>query len=464
MEALSPRHASRPTPAAPDLRAFAATLRGRSILPSDPAYDEARQVHQATVDRRPAIIVKAAGPDDVARSVSYARASGRDVAVRSGGHSIAGHSVADDAVVVDLSAMKGLHIDTDRRLAWAQAGVTAGEYTAATAAHGLATPFGDTGSVGLGGITLGGGVGFLARKHGLAIDSLVSAEIVLADGSIVTASESEHPDLFWAIRGGGGNFGIVTRFQFRLHPVATVLAGALILPPTREVLRGLVPAAKAAPEELSLIAFVMPIPPMPFLPPEAHGQLAVIIMPVFAGDPEAGQRAMDPFRALATPIADALMPMPYIGVYELTASGARRGASVFRSFLADELTDDAVDTILEFMNAPTAPMAMTQIRVLGGALGRVLNDATAYAHRDRDVLVAMMAGFEGDTAPHTAWVEAYFAALAPVRNGVYSNFLADEGESRVREAYPDGAYERLVAVKRRYDPENLFHLNQNIRP
>ncbi len=461
MEAFSPRVAH---VAAPDLRSFAAMIRGRAILPSDEAYDDARRVHNTSVDRRPAIIVRPAGADDVARSVAFARASGRELAVRSGGHSLAGHGVADDAVVVDMSAMKGLHIDPDRGVAWAGAGLTAGEFGAATAAHGFAVPFGDTGSVGLGGITLGGGIGFLARKHGLAIDSLLSAEVVLADGSIVTASAAEHPELFWAIRGGGGNFGIVTRFQYRLVSVDLVLGGALILPATREVLSGIVPLAKAAPEELTMIAFMTPIPPLPMIPPDAHGQMGVIVMPVFAGDVAAGQAAMAPFRALATPIADAVGPMPYTAMYELTAQGSQPHASVTRSFFADDLDDASIATILEFMARPSSPMAMTQIRVLGGAMGRVPNDATAFAHRDREVMVALISMFEGDRSPHEAWVREYFSALRPIASGVYSNFLDDEGEERVRDAYPGGTYERLVAAKRRYDPENLFHLNQNIRP
>jgi FAD/FMN-containing dehydrogenase len=360
--------------------------------------------------------------------------------------------------------MKGLHIDPDRRLAWAQSGLTAGEYGAAAAALGLATPFGDTASVGLGGITLGGGIGWLARKHGLAIDNLVSAEVVLADGSIVIASESQNADLFWAIRGGGGNFGIVTRFQYRLHPVDLVLGGALILPATREVLQGLVPVAKAAPEELTTITFMMPIPPLPMVPAEAHFQMGVIVMPVFAGDIADGQAAMAPFRALATPIADAVGPMPYTAMYELTAEASKRSAEIVRSYLANDLDDAAVDTILDFMARPASPFAMTQIRVFGGAMGRVPNDATAYAHRDRDVMVTIITPYEGERAPNETWTTEYFAALVPATRGVYSNFLEDEGEARIREAYPNGAYERLVAIKRRYDPQNLFHLNQNIRP
>ena len=464
MEALRPMTAVPAPVAAPDLRSFAATLRGRVILPSDEAYDEARQIHNAAFDRRPLVVVRPAGADDVARTVAFARSTGRDLAVRSGGHSLAGHSVADDAVMLDMSSLKGLHIDPDRRLAWAQAGLTSGEYTAAAAAHGLATPFGDTASVGLGGITLGGGIGFLARKYGLAIDNLVSAEIVLADGSIVVASESEHPDLFWAIRGGGGNFGVVTRFQYRLQPVEMILGGALILPATREVIRGLVPVATAAPEDLTMISFVMAVPPLPFVPVEAHGQLGVVIIPVFAGDPEAGQRAMDPFRALATPIADALAPMPYPAIYQLTANGEQRQASVTRSLFADGIDEAAADTILDAMGRRSSPFAMVQIRAFGGAMSRVSSDATAFAHRDVDAKVTILGIYDGDRAPHEAWVTETFDALRPISRGVYANFLEDEGDERIREAYPNGTYERLVSIKRRYDPTNLFRLNQNIRP
>ncbi len=464
MEALTPRSALYPDPAAGDLRSFAATIRGRTILPSDPGYDDARQVHNLAVDRRPAIVVRPAGADDIARSVAFARASGRELAVRSGGHSLAGYGTADDAIVVDLSAMKGLHIDPDRRLAWAQAGLTAGEYGAVAAAHGLATPFGDTASVGVGGITLGGGIGWLARKHGMAIDSLVSAEVVLADGSIVTASEDENPDLFWAIRGGGGNFGIVTRFQYRLHPVDIVLGGALFLPATSDVLRGLVEVSKAAPDELTMIAFVMGTPPLPMIPAEAHGRLSVAIMPVFAGDLEAGQAAMAPFRALAEPIADLVGPMPYTAMYELTKEASAPSSEVIRSLFAHDLDAASADTIMDFMTRPSSPMAIAQIRVLGGAMGRVPNDATAFAHRDKDVMVTIINIYEGERAPHEAWTTEFFAALSGIADGVYSNFLQAEGDGRVRDAYPGATFERLVAAKRRYDPSNLFHLNQNIRP
>ena len=267
-----------------DLDSFAASLTGTLLRPDAPEYDEAREVQNAGVDRRPAFIVEAADAADVSRTVSLAAETGVELAIRAGGHSLAGYSATDGGILLDLRAMKGLHIDPDRRLAWAQPGLTAIEYTEAAAAHGLATPFGDSGSVGIAGLTLGGGIGWLVRKYGLAIDNLVSAEVVLADGRIVTASEDRNPDLFWAIRGGGGNFGVVTRFQYRLVPVGQVLGGALFLPLTRDVLRGLVPIAAAAPDELSTITFVMATPPLPFVPEELHFRPSVIVMFVHASD------------------------------------------------------------------------------------------------------------------------------------------------------------------------------------
>jgi len=362
--------------------------------------------------------------------------------------------------------MKGLHIDPARRLAWAQAGLRAGEYTAAAAEHGLATPFGDTGGVGIGGLTLGGGIGWLARKYGLAIDALVSVEIVTADGRIVVASATEDPDLFWAVRGGGGNFGVVTRFQFRLFPVSMILGGALFLPPTREVLRGLEAIAASAPESLTTIASLMPAPPAPFIPEAVQGQLTLAVMFVYDGDPEAGQRALDPFRALATPLAEVVMPMPYVGMYEMLKAAEQRAPASHRSLFLDTLDDDTIDEILDRMSEPSSPLAMTQIRILGGAMARVPGDATAFAHRDAKVMVVLITPFEdaAEAPIHAAWTHEYFEALRPRATGVYSNFLEAEGEDRIREAYPAATYRRLAEIKRRYDPTNLFRLNQNIAP
>ena len=465
MAAVFPAPQSDPTEL--DLDAFEATLAGSLIRPDSQDYDQARRINNTLADRHPVVIVRAADAADVARTVVLAAESGLELAVRAGGHSVPGYS-ATDGIMLDLSAMKGLHIDADRRLAWAQPGLTAMEYTVAAAAHGLATPFGDTGSVGIAGLTLGGGIGWLVRKYGLAIDNLVSAEIVTADGRIVTASEDRHPDLFWAIRGGGGNFGVVTRFQFRLVPVGMTLSGALFLPLTRDVLRGLVPIAASAPDELTTITFVMAAtPPLPFVPQEHHFKPSVVVMFVHASDDvAAGQAALQPFRALATPLAEGVFPMPYPGIYDFTAQGGKPHSSVLRSLFADALDDNAVDTILERMSAPTSPLAMTQIRALGGAMADVSADATAFAHRDANVMITLMTIFGDPTElpTHEAWTTEYFAALAPIARGAYSNFLAREGEARIREAYPTATYERLAQIKRRYDPSNLFRMNQNIRP
>jgi len=448
-----------------DLTTFAECLRGTLVRPGDDAYEQDSQVWNMARQGAPLAIVRAADAGDVATAVEFARSNDIEIAVRSGGHSLAGHSTGDGVIVIDLRDLRGLHIDPARRMAWAGAGLTAGEYTTAAAAHGLATPFGDTGTVGIAGLTLGGGIGWLARKHGLAIDALVEAEVVTADGRVVTASATEHPDLFWALRGGGGNFGIVTRFTYELYPVGEILGGALFLPLTRDVLRSLVPIAASAPEELTTIAMIMPVPPMPFVAEEHHGKPSVFLMFVHAGDPAAGQAALAPFRAVATPYGEAAMPMPYPGIYEFTAEGGARHASTTRSLFMDTLDDESVDAILSALeDAP--PASMVQLRVLGGAMGRVPAGATAFAHRGASVMVAIMNPFVAPelVEPATAWNRALFAALEPKATGVYANFLEDEGDARIRVAYPGDTYDRLAGIKRRYDPANVFHRNQNIRP
>ncbi len=448
-----------------DLDTFASALRGTLVRPTDTAFEADREVWNAAHQGSPLAIVRAADAGDVATAIGFARRNDMEIAVRSGGHSLAGHSTGDSVLVIDLRDMRGLHIDPDQRIAWAGAGLTAGEYTTAVAEHGLATPFGDTGSVGLGGITLGGGIGWLARKHGLTIDSLLAVEIVTASGDVLTASASENDDLFWALRGGGGNFGVVTRFCYRLHPVGEVLGGALFLPPTREVLRSLVPIASSAPEELTTIGFIMPIPPMPFVPEEHHGKLSLVLMFVYAGDPAEGQAAIAPFTQVAEPYAVAAMPMPYPGIYELTAEGGQRHASTTRSLFMDVLDDASVDAIVDAL-AVAPPLSMVQLRVFGGAMARVPVEATAFAHRAATAQVTIINAFESSetAAAGMEWNRALFAALEPASSGVYANFLEDEGDDRVRAAYPNGAYERLAEIKRRYDPANAFHRNQNIRP
>jgi FAD/FMN-containing dehydrogenase len=440
-------------------------VKGHVIEPEDPDYDRARTVFYGTVDRRPTAIVKVADATDVARVIAHARDTGLELAVRSGGHSVAGHGVTEGGIVLDLSDMRALEIDPERRTAWAETGLTAGEYTHAAARHGLATGFGDTGSVGIGGLTLGGGVGFLTRKHGLTIDNLLAAEVVTSDGELLYANAENHPDLFWAIRGGGGNFGVATRFKFRLHPVDAFVGGILILPATPDVIASFVAQAQAAPEELSTIAGVMSAPPLPFLPPEAHGKLVVMGMLAYAGDVGDGERAIAPFRALATPIADMVRPMSYPEMYP-PEEEEYRPVAVGRTMFVDSVDRGAAETILERIQASSAMMAVTQIRVLGGQVARVPADATAYAHRDSRIMANVAALYQQpeERPAHEAWVNGLAGDLLQDDDGAYVGFLDDEGEERVRAAYPGPTWDRLRRVKRRYDPDNLFRLNQNIPP
>ena len=444
---------------------FRSALKGRVITPEDAEYDTARTVFYGGVDRHPALIVKVADAHDVAQGIAFARENGLELAIRGGGHSVAGHGVSEGGIVLDLSDMKRLDIDLEGRSAWAEAGLTAGEYTKAVGEHGLATGFGDTGSVGIAGITLGGGVGLLVRKYGLSIDDLLAAEMVTADGQIRSVDAETEPDLFWAIRGGGGNFGVVTRFKFRLHEVGTVVGGMLILPAEPDILRAFVAKAEAAPEELSSIVTVMVAPPMPFLPAEYHGKLIIMALLVYAGDVEAGQRAVAPFRAFATPIADMLRPMPYPQIYPPEQPGYHPVAAS-RTMFIDIVDQDTADLIFDHLRTSTAQMAAAQIRVLGGAMARVPVEATAFAHRRRRMManIAALYGNPAEAAQHEAWVSDFAAALQQGEGGAYVNFLGDEGAERVHEAYPGATWERLVSVKTHYDPGNLFRLNQNIPP
>ena len=442
-----------------------AVVVGRLITPSNDEYDAARQVAAGGVDRRPAVIVRPVDAADVARVVEIARDSGLPLAVRSGGHSGAGHGVVDDGIVLDLRDMKALEIDPEARTAWAETGLTAGEYTIAAAEHGLATGFGDTGSVGIGGITLGGGIGYLVRKHGLTIDSLLAAEVVTADGRILVADEQTNPDLFWAVRGGAGNVGVATRFKFRLHPLPEFTGGMLILPATPDVIAGFIAAAEAAPEELSTIANIMPCPPMPFVPEERHGDLVILGMLAFAGPPEAGAGAVAPFRALATPIADMVRPSGYPEMYP-PSDPDYHPTAVARTMFLDTVDRDVAQTIVDTLTSSTASMKVVQLRVLGGAMARVPADATAFAHRTSRIMAAVAAFYDGpdDRLVREAWVEAFAAALRQADHGAYVNFLNDEGEERVRAAYPGATWDRLAGIKARYDPTNLFRSNQNVPP
>jgi FAD/FMN-containing dehydrogenase len=450
-----------PAIAIPQLRA---TVRGRVIAPEDPDYDAARAVPVGGIDRRPAAIVRVADARDVARVVTFAGERDLPLAVRSGGHSMAGHGVIDGGIVLDLGALTELEIDVAGRTAWAGTGLTAGAYTARTGELGLATGFGDTASVGIGGITLAGGIGYLVRQHGLTIDNLLAAEGVTADGEVRYTDAGTEPELFWALRGGGGNVGVATRLRFRLHEVDTITGGMLMLPATPETIAGFVAAAGAAPEALSTIATVMPAPPLPFVPAERRGERVILANVVHAGGGDAGERAVAPFRALAAPIVDLVGPKRYPEVFPPEGGPALTGT--LRTMFVDRIDRDVAGTIVERLEASTAPMAVAQIRVLGGAMARVPVAATAFAHRTSKIMVNVAAvyGRAEDGPAHLPWLAGFAGALRQGDGGAYAGFLGDEGEARVRAAYPGATWERLAAIKARYDPDNLFRRNQNVPP
>jgi FAD binding domain/Berberine and berberine like len=440
-------------------------LSGQVIAPGDAEYETSRLVFAGSVDRRPAVIVRPRDASEVARVVSVARESGLDLAVRGGGHSVAGHGVCDDGIVIDLANLRGLDIDPEDRTAWAQSGLTTGEYASTVAEHGLATGFGDTSSVGIGGLTLGGGLGFLTRADGMTIDNLLGAEIVTADGRILQVDPENHPTLFWALRGGGGNFGVVTRFRYRLRELPGIVGGPLVLPASAEVVSGFVAAAEAAPEELTTIANVMPVPPLPFVPAEHHGRLAVLASLCFAGPPEAGERAIAPFRALATPLADLVRPMPYTGMFPPTDENFRP-TTVGRVRFVDRVDTDVAETIMVHLEDSDAALRIAQLRVLGGAMARVPVDTTAFAHRRSRVMVNLTALYTGDEdrVVRTAWVDEFAAALRQDDTGAFVSFLTDDDPAGVGAAYPASTWDRLAQVKTQYDPGNLFRGNHNVAP
>jgi FAD/FMN-containing dehydrogenase len=439
-------------------------LDGELVTPADSEYDEARKVFFKGWDRHPLAVARVAGARDVARVVTAARETGLDLAVRSGGHSRPGYGTVDGGLVIDLSGMSSTEVDADAKTAWVETGSTAGQFTTATGEHDLITGLGDSGSVGIGGITLAGGVGFLVRKNGLTIDNLLAAEVVTADGEVVQASEESDPDLFWAIRGGEGNFGVATRLQLRLDEIPQIVGGMLILPATPETITGFLEAAKAAPEELSAIANVMIAPPMPMIPEEAHGQPVIMGLFAYAGQMDKGDEVLAPFRALANPHADLLRPMPYPGLYEGPEPEPQFAAGT--NFFADSLEPSGAEAILEQLPQSTAMMKVVQLRVLGGAYAQVPNDATAFSHRDRNLMVNVSAIFldGGEMETHQAWADGLANALGKNGAGGYVGFLGEESEGSLRAAYAGGTWDRLRELKRRYDPDNLFHLNHNIPP
>jgi FAD/FMN-containing dehydrogenase len=453
------------------LKEFEDGLHGEMVKPGDGVYDEARAIWNGVHDARPAVIARCADAADVRHAVGFARSEGLDVAVRGGSHSIPGFSTCDDGIVIDLSPMKGIEIDVDAATVRAEGGVIWGELDAATQEHGLATTGGLVSTTGVAGFTLGGGIGWLMRKYGLACDNLRSAEVVTADGQIFTASATENADLLWGLRGGGGNFGVVTSFEFDLHKVGpTVAAGPVFYPGDRaeEILRFYREFVKTVPDELTTFAGLLTAPPAPFLPEEWHGKKLVALVGCYAGDPDEGMKALQPFRDLGDPVADLVGPMPYVQMQSLLDDIYPRGTKAYmKAGYMRDLDDKAIETLVRYHQDATSPASEIHVHHFGGAVARADAKETAYGERQAPYVlnIIAMSHEPGGLDTHIDWAHRLYADIEPsLTGGAYINFLSAEGEDRVRAAYGAEKFDRLRALKDRYDPTNLFHLNQNIPP
>jgi hypothetical protein len=443
---------------------------GQLVRPVDVAYDEQRKVWNGSVDRRPAVVASCTGVEDVSAATEFARRTGLPVAVRSGGHSFPGLSVCDDGIVIDLGPLKGIRVDAEARTVRVQAGVLLGELDSETQPFGLAVPSGIVTHTGVAGLTLGGGIGWVMRKHGLTIDQLLSVELITAEGERVTASETENPDLFWGVRGGGGNFGIVTEFEFRLCEVGPlVVAGPIFWPieQSPEVLRFYRDCIADAPDELMTIVVHRKAPPLAFVPPELHGKLIVGVVCCYAGPVEEGEKVVRPLKEFGSPVLDLCVPKPFLDHQAMFDPSFPHGQwYYFKSCDVVELTDDVIDITAEHVMKIRSPLTNFPIWQLGGAVARIGENDTAFNGRgvghtfNIGAATATADGFDEERE----WVRNFWSALEPHHTSVYVNFLMDEGEERVRQAYGAQKYDRLKALKRKYDPENLFRLNQNIPP
>jgi FAD binding domain/Berberine and berberine like len=446
------------------------TFRGTLVGQEHPAYDEQRHVWNGSIDRHPAIVARCAGVADVIAALRFARESGARIAVRSGGHSFPGLSVCDDGVVIDLEPMKGIRVDPDRRTVRAQAGVRLGELDHETQAFGLAVPAGIVTHTGLAGLTLGGGIGWLMRKYGLTIDQLISADVVTADGELVRASATENADLFWGLRGGGGNFGIVTEFEFRLNPVGPIVLAGPILWPMEDspgVLRFYRDWIADAPDELTTIVVHRHAPPLAAIPAELHGRPVVGVIVCYAGTVDDGERIVRPLRAHGRPLADLCQPKPFVQHQAMFDASFPSGWwYYFRSCDVAELSDEVIEITADHALRMTSPLTAFPIFQLGGAVGRVGEEDTVFGGRRAGFTFNINA--TTDTAEgfdeERGWARGLWDALAPYHTGVYVNYLMDEGPERVRQAFGAAKLGRLQALKMKYDPENVFRLNQNIRP
>jgi FAD/FMN-containing dehydrogenase len=451
------------------ITAFRESLRGELIQPGDEGYEDARKVLNGMFDRHPAFVARPVDAADVISAVNFAREGGLDLAVRGGGHSVPGFGTVDDGLVIDLSSMKSVRVDPVNRTARAEGGATWGDFNHATQAFGLATTGGIVSTTGIGGLTLGGGIGYLARGHGLSLDNLISADVVTADGRLLVASESENEDLFWALRGGGGNFGVVTSFEYRVHPVGDIYGGVMFyeLEHTGDLLRFYRDFIADAPEEFGGFPGFQIAPPLPFIPEDRHGDTFAVFVACWAGPVDQGERALKPLHDLAPVVAEMAGPMPYAALNSAFDALYPPGLQHYwKANFVKELTDDAIDAHVE--HGPKVPVVNSTVHIypINGAAQRVAPDATAFAYRDAN-FATVIAGMWPDPAQNDAnvkWVRDYYEATAPLsEEGGYINFMADDDQDRIRANYK-GNYDRLADIKRKYDPDNLFHVNQNIKP
>ncbi|HYZ82848.1 MAG TPA: FAD-binding oxidoreductase [Bryobacteraceae bacterium] len=441
-----------------NLAQLQATFRGELIQPSDPGYEDARRIWNASINKRPALIARCAGTADVVAAVRFARENNLLTAIRGGGHNVGGRALCDDGLVIDLSRMRSVYVDAANRTVRVQGGATLGDLDNETHLFGLAVPVGVVPKTGVAGLTLGGGVGFLIRKYGMSIDNLLSCQVVTADGEVLVASESEHPDLFWALRGGGGNFGVVTSFEFRAHPVRNVVGGLLIYPRAmaRDLLRNFRDHIESAPDELTAYVPIMHAP---------DGTPVVAFAPCYCGDPAEAARVLEPFRAVGTPMVDAIQTMPFPAMQSLFAPAFPDGSqNYWKSSLHRVFSDEAIDITVEWANRMTSPFSAVVVEHYGGAAGRVPNDATAFPHRDVPWDVILPAQWIGsaDETQHRDWSRAAAEALRPHSAGGHLLAALDADESS--HTGFGSNLPRLAAIKARYDPTNFFRVNQNIQP
>lgn len=449
---------------------FEQSLRGRLIHPEDPDYDRVRKVWNGMIDRRPSMIVQCQGASDVVKSVNFARENNLLVSVKGGGHNVAGKAVCENGMMIDLSLMNAIWVEPEKQIAHVGPGATLGDFDQETQSFGLATTVGIVSKTGIAGLTLGGGLGYLARRFGLAIDNLISADVVTANGKLIRASEDENADLFWGLRGGGGNFGIVTSFEFQLHEVGPDILSAQIFYPiekTKQVLQAYRKLMMDAPDELSGYIFALNIPPVSPFPAAYHGKPAIALLACHSGNMEKGKKRLSTLQKIGKPILEAITPMPYVALQQNFDAGSPEGARYYwKSYFMNELSDKAIDTFIRFTNHLPGPLTLAGFEPMGGAIGRIAPDATAFPDRDAKFAFGVWAGWDDENNDDEiiAWTREFHKAMKPFSNGsMYTNYLDRDDDFRVKPIYGEN-YKRLQKIKAKYDPDNFFRLNQNVVP